>query len=473
MKRKRLLSLLVLLAAVVTGAWAEGKVRISVSNVYGNETDKLGSGCLVYFLTTDMASTDSWAKQPSFEAFKNALEGKYSKGLTTNGALGNTVVNNSDLGLTDEASVTCYLLILNSSEITEGVSYYITQTTNITTSAVSMVSASFGTQATNSQNPANWHEVPAAPAGYTVSMPQDTPDAEKWTARAGTDGTYQQLPLEGVAAGTAVSVKYNGTKKVKSVKAKKKAAAVGNAYLKWDDGQKELVATEIPAEVTMAENADADVHWAAGTYVVEGNVTIKGGIILNGNVELIIKDGATLTANQITGGSSKYNLSIYGQANQTGQLVVNCSNGGAIVNITTLEVHSCQVKATSSFNYWGGFNYISTFNVYGGSVDGEGTGTNGYGIWLNSNGSMNIYGGDVKAVGKGTNNASYGIMGAYPTVTVYGGKLWAENADKAALHPTVTLTKGAGFSGKIEYSSDNSTWSETVDANAKYVRAGY
>ena len=224
--KKRFLSMLVLLAAVVTGAWAEGKVRISVSNVYGNETDKLGSGCLVYFLTTDMASTDSWAKQPSFEAFKNALEGKYSKGLTTNGALGNTVVNNSDLGLTDEASVTCYLLILNSSEITEGVSYYITQTTNITTSAVSMVSASFGTQATNSQNPANWHEVPAAPAGYTVSMPQDTPDAEKWTARAGTDGTYQQLPLEGVAAGTAVSVKYNGAKKVKSVKAKKKAAAL-------------------------------------------------------------------------------------------------------------------------------------------------------------------------------------------------------------------------------------------------------
>ena len=64
-----------------------------------------------------------------------------------------------------------------------------------------------------------------APAGYTVSMPQDTPDAEKWTARAGTDGTYQQLPLEGVAAGTAVSVKYSGTKKVKSVKAKKAAPA--------------------------------------------------------------------------------------------------------------------------------------------------------------------------------------------------------------------------------------------------------
>ena len=55
---------------------------------------------------------------------------------------------------------------------------------------------------------------------------------------------------------------------------------------------------------------------------------------------------------------------------------------------------------------------------------------------------------------------------------VYGGKLWAENADKKALRD-VNIQKGAGFSGKIEYSSDKSTWSETVDADAKYVRAGY
>ena len=61
-------------------------------------------------------------------------------------------------------------------------------------------------------------------ASYSVTMPQDTPDAEKWTAKAGT-GDYQSLPLEGVAAGTAVNVKYSGTKMVKSVKAKKKAAA--------------------------------------------------------------------------------------------------------------------------------------------------------------------------------------------------------------------------------------------------------
>ena len=67
---------------------------------------------------------------------------------------------------------------------------------------------------------------PAAPTDpdYTVSMKESTEDAAKWQGKAG-EGEYQALPLTGLDAGTAVTVKYNGTKKVKSVKAKKKAAA--------------------------------------------------------------------------------------------------------------------------------------------------------------------------------------------------------------------------------------------------------
>ena len=276
-----------------------------------------------------------------------------------------------------------------------------------------------------------------------------------------------------ITEGTEMTVTYNGTKKVLGVKVEK--VDLSKAYLKWNADQKKLVAKEIPAEVTTVANADAGVTWSAGTYVVEGEVTINGNILLQGNVDLIIKDGAKLTVNgRINGTTSKYNLSIYGQANQTGQLVVNNSSD-AICSITTLEVHSCQVKATASEDNCSGFYNISTFNVYGGSVDSENTGTKGNGIWLASNNSsMNIYGGEVKAVGKGKGNASYGITASSSsTVTVNGGKLWAECAGKKALQSNITLTKGAGFTGKIEYSSDNSTWSETVDANAKYVRAGY
>ena len=244
------------------------------------------------------------------------------------------------------------------------------------------------------------------------------------------------------------------------------------SYLKWDNTKKELGATPMPD--TYTPMTSSTTTWEAGTYVVEGDVEINGKITLNGDIDLIIKDGAKLTVNNyIWGNTSIYNLSIYGQANQTGQLVVNYSNGNAITSITTLEVHSCQVTATSSSDSRCGFLNIVTFNVYGGSVDAENTGTYGSGISLavSGSGSMNIYGGDVKAVGKGS---GYGITtGTSSTVTVYGGKLWAENADNKALYSTVTLAKNAGFTGKIEYSSDKTAWSETADADAKYVRAGY
>ena len=274
---------------------------------------------------------------------------------------------------------------------------------------------------------------------------------------------------------TKTGVSFNPHTYYQSTVTMAKAVDPAKAYLKWDANQKKLVETEIPATYNTVENANQNVNWSAGTYVVEGNVEIGGMITLDGNVDLIIKDGAKLTAKQIYGSSSKYNLSIYGQANKTGQLVVNSSNDAdAITSMATFEVHSCQVTATSSSGGCGGFYEISAFNVYGGSVDAEYTGSDdGYGIWLANNGSMNIYGGDVTAVGKGT--TYYGIWSSSSTVTVYGGKLWAENADKKAIDfDDVTLTKDAGYtSGKIEYSSDKSDWSETKNTNAKYVRVGY
>ena len=66
--------------------------------------------------------------------------------------------------------------------------------------------------------------VTVAEPTYTVTVKEGTEDASNWRGKAG-EGEYQELPLTGLEAGTAVSVKYSGTKKVKSVKAKKKAAA--------------------------------------------------------------------------------------------------------------------------------------------------------------------------------------------------------------------------------------------------------
>ena len=273
-----------------------------------------------------------------------------------------------------------------------------------------------------------------------------------------------------VADGTATITAKAGDKTAEC-KVTVKAAA---AYLKWDNTKKELVATPMPNAYNTVTSSTTT--WAAGTYVVEGEVTISAQITITGDVDLIIKDGAKLTVNNYIYGSDK-NLSIYGQANQTGQLVVNCSNNDAIRYITTLEVHSCQVTATSSSSNYGGFYGIKTFNVYGGSVDAENTGTQGYGISPANNGSMNIYGGDVKAVGKGTHSTySYGIRTTISaTVTVYGGKLWAENADQKAFYSNVSLTKGVGFAGTIQTSDDGTSWNPWGDGTptAKYVKVGY
>ena len=61
---------------------------------------------------------------------------------------------------------------------------------------------------------------------YAVTFAEGTQDADKWTVKAGTDGSFQSLPLKGVKAGTKVKLKYDGDRSMlKGVKAVKKAAA--------------------------------------------------------------------------------------------------------------------------------------------------------------------------------------------------------------------------------------------------------
>ena len=263
------------------------------------------------------------------------------------------------------------------------------------------------------------------------------------------------------------------------VKENEKEVQIADTYLAWKADQ--LVETEIPEGAivvtpsTVSTGANL-VCSSAITFVIEGEVTL-GKITLKDDVNLIIKDGAKLTVNQIAGDGDNINLHIFGQANQSGQLVVNCSDNDAIHDLSTLEVHSAKVTATSSASGCGGFFNIGTFNVYGGLVDAKCTAADeGFGIGLKAGGSLNIWGGEVKAEGKGDSAlCGYGITcGAseqITTVTVYGGKLWAENADNKALNSSVTLTKDASYtSGTIRYSSNKTFWSGTADPDAKYVK---
>ena len=107
---------------------------------------------------------------------------------------------------------------------------------------------------------------PPEPAGYSVSLKEGTEDASNWQGKAG-EGEYQALPLEGVAAGMAVTVKYNGTKKVKSVKAVKKAAPAP---------AHEYVDLGLPSGLLWATcNVGADTPEAYGDYFAWGETTPK------------------------------------------------------------------------------------------------------------------------------------------------------------------------------------------------------
>ena len=125
---------------------------------------------------------------------------------------------------------------------------------------------------------------------YKVSVKEGTDDATSWKGKAGS-GEYQDLPLESVAAGTAVTVKYNGSLKVKSVKAKKKAPAnvpvesitLNKTATEIAVGQTETLSV---TEVLPANATDPTYTWKSSdetkaTVDQDGKVTAKAAGTVN------------------------------------------------------------------------------------------------------------------------------------------------------------------------------------------------
>ncbi len=82
-------------------------------------------------------------------------------------------------------------------------------------------------------------------------------------------------------------------------------------------------------EVTSAMTADANgnINWTSGTYVVKTSVTLSGSISFTSNViDLIVCDGKTLTVNGNSDGAFSGNtLNIYAQSNGTGMGAINAN----------------------------------------------------------------------------------------------------------------------------------------------------
>lgn len=167
-----------------------------------------------------------------------------------------------------------------------------------------------------------------------------------------------------------------------------------------------------------------------GWYVVNSDVTVSDQIIVEGNTNLILMDGCTLTASKgISYVSNGKSFNIYGQENGTGALVATANHAGrsGIRNSGHMAVHGANVTAK------------------GGDSSGKG---NGAGIevdyWVNGTGALVIYDGVITATGSsyyswngcagigsiGTNDAS---MAGYPSgdIDIYGGIIFATGKNGA------------------------------------------
>ena len=170
--------------------------------------------------------------------------------------------------------------------------------------------------------------------------------------------------------------------------------------------------TSLVSSTLPANNSNAVVVSSTTTamqsgcwYVVSEDATVADRITVNGDVNLVLCDGATLTAEQgisVTDGNS---LTIYSQSGNTGKLVASVpdasgsmynaaiggdrydtiNNTGTPVKAGTINIHGGVINATAAFSSAGiGQAYegdAGTINIYGGKITaGCGIGAGGTGI---------------------------------------------------------------------------------------------
>lgn len=229
---------------------------------------------------------------------------------------------------------------------------------------------------------------------------------------------------------------------------------------------------------TTVKNSDKAVTWPAGWYVVSADATITGRITVNGDVNLILCDGAKLTAEKGIGAPNA-KITIYGQSDGTGELIAtattsyNAGIGASGSSGATIVINGGIISATGANNgagIGGGYNgSAGSVTINGGTVTATG-GKNAAGIGgglYSQAGTVTINGGTVTAIGNGIAPAIGGknLQGKEVVtvtlgegVTVKAGANAEESADiddfaadhaykwaqttkpvKLAINPTVTL----------------------------------
>ena len=215
--------------------------------------------------------------------------------------------------------------------------------------------------------------------------------------------------------------------------------------------------------------ANDTTTWNEGWYVVPaGSVTIVSRITVSDTVNLILTDGATLTATKGIDVPGTATLNIYAQNGETGTLFAGTENGttatltasdkaagiggGLSDNTGSINIHGGKITAMGGYapGIGGGYykNYGGTIVIYGGEINAT-AGSQSAGIGSasgNAGGSVTIYGGTINAsssqMAPGIGSGRDDKIGV--DVTIYGGIINAQGGNEYSGGTGI----GAGYHGK-------------------------
>lgn len=173
--------------------------------------------------------------------------------------------------------------------------------------------------------------------------------------------------------------------------------------------------------------------WTNGTYVVNGNVTINSPVSVTGDVNLILKDGASLTVNNTITGAG--NLNIFGQELSSGKLDV--VYGDINVSVSNLVIHGGVITVTEG-GVMQGLEAMS-IDIYHGKVTTAGA-VNGFMVM----GNMRIFGGDITTTSTGGAALQIYGSGVPGSLTMTGGTFRATGAGSGSFNKGILVEEGNG-----------------------------
>ncbi len=255
------------------------------------------------------------------------------------------------------------------------------------------------------------------------------------------------------------------------------------------------VLTTLNSDATMVSSTTTS--WPDGWYIVYDDVTIADRITVSGTVNLILCDGATLTASKgITVGSDA-TLNIYAQTDDEatmGALVASGANDnqqynagiGGVDNTAagTITINGGKINAIghvgAGIGSGGGTSTVGTITINGGFVtaqDGSGGGAGiGGGGWGGQVGTINLNGGIIHAAGIGsgsyggdcsiTVNISDGVKKIVATPVLGGACIGS--GEKARGSVTVNFKSGGNV---VTGDAKDAVFYDTGEGSQRQVRA--